>query len=75
MYSFAGGTLAESCKHKQNKYFRLVVFFHALYNVQLSDKYENLLKGGCWNYAYIILGQEDQYVGNWYNNATHIYNV
>ena len=46
--------------------------FHVLYNIQLSDKYEHLLKEMCWNDAYLIIGKEDQYVGNWHNNATHI---
>ena len=37
---------------------------HALYIVQLSDEYENLLKDICWNDADLILGLEDQYMGN-----------
>ena len=45
---------------------------HALYNVQLSDKYENKLKDMRWNNAYLILGLEDQYVGNYNNNKIHI---
>ena len=36
--------------------FHLVVVFHVLHTVQLSDKYENLLKEICWNDAYMILG-------------------
>ena len=49
--------------------------FHTLYIVKLSDKYENVLKKICWNYAYLILGLEYQYVGNWHNNATCISSV
>ena len=43
----------------------MVGLLHAMYNVQLSDKYENILKGMCWNCIYLIVGLEDQYVGNW----------
>ena len=40
-----------------NKFsFHTVYVFHALYIVQLSDKYENLSKEMCWNDAYLILG-------------------
>ena len=53
-------------------YFLPVELFHALNNVQLSDKYEELLKDMCWNDAYVILGLEDQYVGNYNNNTSHI---
>ena len=55
--------------------FHLVGIFHALYNLQLSDKYEKLLKEVRWNDAYLILGLEHQYVGNYHNNATHISSV
>ena len=44
--------------------------FHALYNVQLSDEYENVLKDMCCTDAYMIIGMEDQYVSNWHNNET-----
>ena len=37
---------------------------HALYTLQLSDKYENLLKEMRLNNVYLILSLEDQYVGN-----------
>ena len=46
--------------------------FHELYNVQLSDKSENVLKEMCWDDYYMIIGLEDRYMVNWYNNATHI---
>ena len=49
--------------------------FRALYTVQLSDKYENALKEMCWNDAYLVLGLEYQYVGNYNNNATQISSV
>ena len=45
-------------------YFPLVGVFHALYTVQLSDKYENLLKEMRWNDAYLILDLEYQYMVN-----------
>ena len=48
---------------------------HKIYTLQLSDKYENVLKDMCWNYAYLIIGLEDQYLGNYNNNATRIYSV
>ena len=50
-------------------------FFHSLYNAQLSDKYENLLKDKWFNDDYPILGQEYQYVGDWHNNTIHISSV
>ena len=53
-------------------YFSLVGVFHALHNMQLSDKHENLLKYMCWNDAYLILGLEYQYMGNCPTNATQI---
>ena len=56
-------------------YFRPVGLLHALYNVKLSDKYENLLKDMCWNDFYLILVMKYQYVGNWHNNITHISSV
>ena len=57
-----------------------------MYIVQLSDKYEKLLKEMCWNDAYLILGLEYQYMVNqkkfnphlhsgneyWYGGYTHI---
>ena len=46
--------------------------FHALYIVQLSDNYENVLKEMHWNNVYMFLGLEDQYVGNYNNNPAHI---
>ena len=49
--------------------------FRELCTVRLSDNYEKILKEICWNDAYLILGSEDQYVGNWHNNATHIFIV
>ena len=49
--------------------------FHALYNVQLSDKYENVLKDMCWNDDYLILSLEVQYMGNYNNNVTRISSV
>ena len=58
-----------------NFYFCPVGVFHTLNNVQLSDKYEILLKEMCWNDAYLILGQYDQYVGNYNNNERHISSV
>ena len=64
VYSSECDTVDGSWKHKQQIYFRLVVVFYALYTVQLSDKYENILKEMNWNYAYLILGLEDQYMGN-----------
>ena len=72
LYNFAGDTLARSCKHKRQILFCLSGFFHALYNVQFSDKYENVLKDMCWNDAYLIIVLEDQYVVNCNNNTTHI---
>ena len=49
--------------------------FYSLYIVQLSDKYENSSKEMCFNAAYMILGQEYQYIVNWNNNATQISSV
>ena len=46
--------------------------FHALYTMKLSDRYEKVLKEMYWNDAYLILGLEDKYVGNYNNNATQI---
>ena len=43
-----------------------------MYTAKSSDKYENTLKEMRWNDAYMILGLEDQYMGNYNNNATHI---
>ena len=43
--------------------------------MKLRNKYENVFKEMCWNDAYMILGMEDQYVGNCHNNATHISSV
>ena len=43
--------------------------------MQLSDKFENVLKEICWNDDPMIIGLEDQYMVNYKNNATHIYNV
>ena len=54
-------------------YFRPGGIFHALYHYKLSDKYENVLKGVCWNNAYLVIGLEDKYVGNFLNNTTHIF--
>ena len=55
--------------------FHPVDVFHALYNVQLSDKYENILKDMFCNYDYLIVGLEDQCVGNDDNNTTQISSV
>ena len=44
--------------------FYPVGVFHALYNVKLRDKHENVLTDMCWNDAFIILGLEDQDVGS-----------
>ena len=44
--------------------FRPLDVFNTLYNVQLSDKYENLLKGVWCNDAYLIIDLEDQYMVN-----------
>ena len=41
----------------------------------LSGKYEKILKGMCWNDAYLILGLEDHCVGNWHKNSTHFSSV
>ena len=43
--------------------------------MQSSDNYENVLKEMCWNYAYLIVGLEDQYVVNFNNSSTHISSV
>ena len=53
----------------------LVGIFHEMYNMQLSDKYENILRYMCLNYDCLIIGMEDQYLGNWNNNETHILSV
>ena len=42
--------------------FHPVGVFHALYNMQLSDEYENLLKEMCWNVDYLIIFPKDQYM-------------
>ena len=56
--------------------FHPVGVFHALYNVQLSDGYENVFKEMCWNDAQLINGMEDQCMRNCHNNnTTHIYSV
>ena len=49
--------------------------FRSLKNLQLSDKYENLLKEMCWNDAYLVPGLDGQYVVNFHNNSTHISSV
>ena len=49
--------------------------FHALYTVKISDRYENALKDMRWNDTYLVFGMEDQYVGNYNNNAKHISSV
>ena len=56
-------------------YLHLVGVFYELYNVPFSDKYESILKDMCCNDYYMIIGMEDQYVGNWHNNSTHISSV
>ena len=43
--------------------------------MQLSDKDEIVLKEMCWDDAYLIIGMEYSYVGNYNNNTTHIYIV
>ena len=48
---------------------------HALYTLKLSDKYENVLKEMRWKYLYLIIGLEDQYMGNYNNNVAHISSV
>ena len=75
MCILSGDTESKKFKHIWKKYSRKVGVFHTLYNVQLSDKHENALKEICWNDAYLILGVEYQYMGNYNNNATHISNV
>ena len=55
--------------------FHLVGVFHTLYTFQSSDNYENILKEMRWNNAYIILGLEDLYVGNYNNKEKHISSV
>ena len=62
VYIFADDTVAGYFKHKQ--FFHIIGVFHAVYNVKSSDKYENVLKEMCCNHAYLIPGQEDQYVVN-----------
>ena len=47
-----------------------MVIFHALYTLQLSDKYEKVLKDMHW-----IIGLGDKYMGNYNNNITHISSV
>ena len=64
MYFFAGVSVAGYLKHKQPISFHIVGVFDALSTVQLSEKYENVLKYMCWNDTYMILGLEDQRVGN-----------
>ena len=73
MCIFTGNTVAGYCKHKQQILFPSIG--RSLYTVQLNDKFEKVLKEVCWNDAYLILSMEDQYMVNWYNNATHIYCV
>ena len=46
--------------------------FHALYTLQLSDKHVKALKDMSLNGVYIIIGMEDQCVGNKNKNETHI---
>ena len=75
MYSFAGVTEAGSCKHKWNFSFHPVGVFHALYKVQLHDKYQNLLKEMCCNDVHLILVLEYIYIVNYKNNATQIFSV
>ena len=59
-----------------NKFsFHLVDIFHALYNKQFSDKFENVLKYMCWDNAHLIIGLEYQCVGSWNNNVTQISSV
>ena len=43
--------------------------------MELSDKYENVLNEMRQNDAYLIIGMEDQYMGNYNKNATHISSV
>ena len=44
--------------------FHPVFVFHALYNVKLSNKHENVLKEVCWNDSYLIIGLKYQYMVN-----------
>ena len=46
-----------------------------MYKVQLSGRYENVLKDMHWSYPYLVLSQEYQYMGNYNNNAIHISSV
>ena len=51
-----------SClKPPERNTFRIFVVFHALYTVQIRDKYENVLKEMSWNDAYLVLGLEDHF--------------
>ena len=74
VYSFAGVKVTGYWKHNCFP-FNIVGIFHTLYTVQLSDKYENVLKEMRWNYSYLTLVTEDQYVVNYNKNSTHIYSV
>ena len=56
-------------------YFHLVGVFHAIYTIQLSGKYEKVLRDICWNDAYLILGPTDQYLVNYNNTTTQIFSV
>ena len=64
LYSFAGITVPGSCKHTWKFSFNLVGVFHEIYIIQLSGRYENVLKEMRRNNDYLILGLEAQYVGN-----------
>ena len=75
MCSFSDDAEAVSCKHKRHFSFRLVGIFYEIYNVQISDKYENVLKDMCWNDAYLILGLKDQYLIYRHNKATQTFSV
>ena len=52
-----------------------VEFFHALPNMRLIDKHENILQEIFWDDAYLILDLGYQYVGNFHNNVTRISSV
>ena len=55
--------------------FHTVGFFHVLYNMKISDNYENVLMEVCWNDSCMILVLEYQYVGKYNNSATYIFRV
>ena len=49
--------------------------FHAIYNVPLSNKHENILQDMCWSDVYLIIDLGDKWLDNYKNSVTEISSV